>query len=239
LPRPFVGEIRPYRPARALEAVAAQAARLGHQERAFPGFRRQALCCCPFLDELIDLAGGLLGRCALVREHPHRRDHEQGRNDRDRAARNAPFASAVVERNEDEEDERDRRDADRAEEDGLRPLEDSEQVEEEVEVPVGARSERSRTRIGLFRVARAEHAGVAGLLAGGEVPESGEPHDHPDDDEAHDRVVEHRVRVERLPAPFDVLLVELELAALLFGRHLFGLLLRHHDRAVATRAGLD
>src|SRR5205085_6743679 len=61
---------------------------------------------------------------------------------------------------------------------------------------------------GLRRVRRPEDVGV--------VPDEREADDHGHDDEAHDRVVEHRERVERLAVALDVLLVALEGGALLF-----------------------
>ena len=61
----------------------------------------------------------------------------------------------------------DRRDPDRAEDHRVRPLEDPQQVEEEVEVPVGARDEVRRARVGLVAVERAEPAGAGpGVVAG-------------------------------------------------------------------------
>src|SRR5205823_8576399 len=68
-----------------------------------------------------------------------------------------------------------------------------------------------------------------------EVPDAGEHDDHRHDDEAHHRVVEHRERVERLPASLDVLLVLLELSAPFVDRRhqtLSPPLRRHVPRAV-------
>ena len=60
--------------------------------------------------------------------------------------------------------EQDVRDPDRAEHDRVRPLEDPEQVEEEVEVPVGPRHEVGRARVGLLGVVRPEPARVVGAV---------------------------------------------------------------------------
>src|SRR4029450_93000 len=48
-------------------------------------------------------------------------------------------------------------------------------------------------------------------FVGRELPDERERDDEGDHDQAHHRVVEHRVRVERLPALLDVLLVPLVL----------------------------
>ena len=103
----------------------------------------------------------------------------------------------------------DRRDPDRSEDHRVRPLEDPEEVEEEVEVPVRARDEARRSRVGLVAVQRAEPPRLgAGVVARDRpLPDAGEPDDHDDHDQAHHRVVEHRVREERLPRLLDVLLV--------------------------------
>ena len=108
----------------------------------------------------------------------------------------------------------DRRHAHGAEEDRLRPLEDPEQIEEEVEVPVRPRHEARRARIGRRIDLRAEQALVRRVVVRAvrrPLPDHGEPDDRAHDDEAHDRVVEHRVRVEGLPARLDVRLVAREL----------------------------
>ena len=67
---------------------------------------------------------------------------------------------AVEERQPDQQHEQQRRDADRAEHDRLGPLEDAEQVEEEVEEPVGPRHEVRRGRVGLVGVERPERTDV-------------------------------------------------------------------------------
>ena len=77
----------------------------------------------------------------------------------------------------DQDREQDVRDADRAEHDRVGPLEDPEQIEEEVEEPVRARDEVGRPRVGLLREVGAEPAGILGAL-GGEVPDAGEADDH-------------------------------------------------------------
>ena len=94
----------------------------------------------------------------------------------------------------------------------VRPLEDPQQVEEEVEVPIGPRDEVDRARVGRRVVELAEPARLAGVVVARRrvLPDDREPDDHADDDERHDRVVPHRVREERLPALLDVLLVLLE-----------------------------
>ena len=106
----------------------------------------------------------------------------------------------------------DRRDADRPEDDRLRPLEDPQQVEEEVEVPVRARDEADRARVGrgVVELAEPPRRGARVVARNRPLPDDREPDDHDHDDERHDRVVEHRVGVERLPARLDVLLVLLE-----------------------------
>ena len=59
----------------------------------------------------------------------------------------APLTAEVDERKRDQDREQDVQDPDRADEDGVRPLEDAEQVEE-VEEPVRARDEVRRAGVG-------------------------------------------------------------------------------------------
>ena len=156
----------------------------------------------------------LLRRRALPRQHAHGDDREYGGDHGDRPGRGPAHEAAVEERQHDQEDERDGRHADRAEEDRLRPLEDPEQVEEEVEVPVRPRHEARRARVGRRIDLRPEQPLVRRVVSrspGRPLPDHREPDDRADDDEAHDRVVEHRVRVEGLPARLDVGLVAGEL----------------------------
>ena len=80
------------------------------------------------------------------------------RDHRDGPAQQAPLAAAVEERQREQQHERDRRHADRAEDHRLRPLEDPQQVEEEVEVPVRPRDEARRARVGRRVVQRPEPA---------------------------------------------------------------------------------
>ncbi len=99
----------------------------------------------------------LLRRRALVGEGAHR-DHGQDRDhDRHRPPRQPPLAPHVHERQREHQHHDDRRDPDRPQDHRVRPLEDPEQVEEEVEVPVGPRDEARRPRVGLVasRAARA------------------------------------------------------------------------------------
>ena len=72
---------------------------------------------------------------------------------RDRSMREPALPAPVDERDREQQDDAERRDPDRPEDDRLGPLEDPQQVEEEVEVPVRPRDERDRPRIGLFGVA--------------------------------------------------------------------------------------
>ena len=123
------------------------------------------------------------------------------------------------------------------------PLEDAEEIEEEVEVPIRPRDEVRRRGIGGLGVARAEQAGVAaaarvGIRAGREVPDGREPDDHRDHDEAHDRVVEHRVGEERLPALLDVRLVLGELLAPLVGAGHYSHLRCGGSRCARTAASI-
>ena len=160
----------------------------------------------------------LVCRRALERQHAHRKDDEHGGDQGDRAGTEPACAAAVEERQQQEEDEADRRHPDRAEEDRLRPLEDPEQIEEEVEVPVRPRHEARGARIGRRVVLRPEETRVQPVVMRAvrrPLPDRRERDDHGHDDEAHDRVVEHRVRVEGLPPLLDVGLVLRELRALL------------------------
>ncbi len=100
----------------------------------------------------------LRGR-ALVGEDAHRDDDEDRRDDRDRAgASSRRSARMSMNGSASSRIEQHRRDADRAEDDRLRPLEDPQQVEEEVEVPVGPRDEVDRSRVGRRVVELAEPA---------------------------------------------------------------------------------
>ena len=141
--------------------VAVQAADLGEQLRA--GDRASAAGCSSST-QLGTVADVLARRATPSRSRPSRsaphRDHDEDRrDDRDRAgatgaaprrrSRNGSASSSIMQ---------DRRDPDRAEDDRVRPLEDPEQVEEEVEVPVGPRDEARRPRVGLVVVLRAEPA---------------------------------------------------------------------------------
>ena len=106
----------------------------------------------------------LRGR-ALLREHAHREDDEHRRDARPPAGASRRRSRATVdERQREQQDHQDRRDPDRAEDHRLRPLEDPEQVEEEVEVPVRPRDEVRRPRVGLVGVQRAELARVVVLV---------------------------------------------------------------------------
>ena len=113
-----------------------------------------------------DHLGGerLLRRRALPGQHRHREDDEHRGDDGDRPPRQPPLAAHVVERQRDQQHEQDRRHADRAEEHRVRPLEDPEQVEEEVEVPVRPRDEVRRPRVGRRGVLRAEQALVQAVV---------------------------------------------------------------------------
>ena len=158
----------------------------------------------------------LRGR-ALVREHAHREHDQDRRDDRHRPPGQPALGTNVDERHRDQQHETQGRDADRAEDHRRRPFEDPQQVEEEVEVPVGPRDEVDRSRIGRSVEQLAEPAGSrAGVIARRRVlPDDRQADDHHDDDQRHDRVVEHRVREERLPALLHVGLVLLVDAAAL------------------------
>ena len=137
----------------------------------------EALTLRPGGHGLHDLAGeGLLRRRALVRQDAHRDDDQDGGDHRNRAAREPALHAPVEERKQERDDQQDRGDPDGAEDHGVGPLEDPQEVEEEVEVPVGPRHEVRRARIGRLGVTRPEQARVTaaaglGILAGGVVPD--------------------------------------------------------------------
>ena len=107
----------------------------------------------------------LLRRRALVGQHAHRDDGEDRGDQRDRAPQRAAAPRGVSMNGiATSSDQADRRDADRAEEHRLRPLEDPEQVEEEVEVPVGPRNEADRARVGGIVEQLAEPARLTAVL---------------------------------------------------------------------------
>ena len=144
--------------------MAVEAARLGEQRRALDGdlVVGEALLLGPLRHERDRLgAERLLRGRALPGEHAHRDDDEDRGDERDRAAQDRALGPAVEERQPDQEHEQQRRHADRAEHDRLGPLEDAEEIEEEVEEPVGARHEVRRARIGLVGVERPERADLA------------------------------------------------------------------------------
>ena len=198
--------------------MAVRAAALGEELRARHRRRvvREALLLRPLrhLDDELRAERLLRGR-ALPREHAHREDHEHRRDHRHRAVQRPALGAQVDERHREQQQDADRRDADRAEDHRLRPLEDPEQVEEEVEVPVGPRNEADRPRVGRLVVELPEPARLRALVVARdrELPDRREHDDHDHDDERHDRVVEHRVREELLPARLDVRLVLLEARA--------------------------
>ena len=139
------------------------------------------------------------------REGRHRDDGQDGRDHRNRPPRRSPLAAPVVERQADEEDGVRWSYADGGDDDRLGPLEDPQEAVEEVEVPVGARDEIGRCRIGGLGVEQPEDARLDPV--GVPVPDHGQADDHEHDDESHDRVVQHREGVERLPLLLDVVLV--------------------------------
>ena len=166
--RALCGEVgRPeVRAARAEVGVAAHATRQGEDLGSLLPVGGEVLLLDPLRDEREVLAAErLLRRRALVGQNAHRGDDEKRRDDRDRPAGDPPLPAPVVERHHDQEDQEDGRDPDRGEDHRLGPLEDPQEVEEEVEVPVRPRDELRRARVGLLRVPRAEDARVARLGA--------------------------------------------------------------------------
>jgi len=214
--------------ARAGVRVAGRAARGCEELRTRQCAHRQVLGGSPprhILDHL--RRQRLLGGRALPRQHAHGDDRQDGGDHRHWPGRGPSHAAAIEERQPDQQDERDRRHTNRAEEHRLRPLEDPEQVEEEVEIPVGPRHKARRAGIGRRIDLRPQDPLVGRIVnhpPRGPLPDRREPDDHGHDDEAHDRVVEHRVRVEGLPPRLDVGLVADELRPRLVdpGRFLLG-----------------
>ena len=195
--------------------MALKAAGDGEELGAFDGFGvvGEALRLGPHRHQHDRLRGErLLRGRASVRQRPHRDHDDDRRDDRHRPPAQPALTAEVDERQGDRDPEQDVRDSDRAEHDRVRPFEDPEQVEEEVEVPVRPRHEVRRARVGLLGVVRPQQARILRAV-GGEVPDAGEADDHEDDEQAHHRVVEHRVGEERLPGALDVLLVALVLGA--------------------------
>ena len=126
---------------------------------------REALRLGPLGNGRLELrAERLLGRRALVGQRAHREHDDDRGDDRHRPPREAPLAAKVDEGQRDQDREQDVRHADGADHDRVRPLEDPEQIEEEVEEPVGARDEVGRPRVGLLGDVRAEPAGILGAL---------------------------------------------------------------------------
>src|SRR5439155_22445116 len=119
----------------------------------------------------------------------------------------------VVEREPEQEHKADRRDPDRGDEDRLRPLEDPQEIEEEIEVPVGPWDEARRPGIRGRSVERTQDARLDAVRV--VVPDDGEADDHAHDDQGHHGVVENRAREEGLALLLDVLLVTREPLAVL------------------------
>src|SRR5262249_54616478 len=192
--RPLRAQVRraEERPTGAEVRVARRTAGLREHRRPRNGLRvvRKALALRPARNGGDDLGGErLLRNRTLVGELAHRDDDEDRRDDGNGAAREPPLPARVEEREHERDDEQDRRDPDRAEDDRVRPLEDPQQVEEEVEVPVGSRDERERARVGFLVVDLPEEPRVARALvavrgvARGFVPDDGEhDDDHHDND---------------------------------------------------------
>ena len=196
--------------ARAEVGVAVEAAGLREERRARDrGRRSRSPASSPSSGRApaTSLASALLRGRALVGERrpsrsrpgsrPRSRPAAASSRRSRRRSRNGSASSRIM---------HDRRDPDRAQDHRVRPLEDPQQVEEEVEVPVGPRHEARRRpgRPCRRRAARASPALGARVSPVVVLPDDGEPDDHDHDDQAHHRVVEHRVREERLPALLDV-----------------------------------
>src|SRR3954451_14484336 len=122
---------------------------------------------------------------AEVGQVAHRDDRQAAGGGGDRAPVGPALRAAVVERQQQEQDHADGRDADRRNRDQLRRLDHAQDLEEEVEVPLGARHVGGGGRIGLRALLGAE--------------DQRHRDDHGDDDQRHHRVFHHRVGEERLP----------------------------------------
>ena len=170
------------------------------------------------------LDGGAGGLRAVPGEAEEQDGHRAGEADRDRAAGEPPLARAVDERHADQDDHERRRDDDRREQQQVRVLEQPQQLEQEEEVPLGARVVALDRGVGAVLVQRAEHAALAAVVdvdpvRRGEVPEAREPDDQEDEEAVRDDVVEQRVREEALPRPLLVaVLAQVPLAALAGGQ---------------------
>ena len=134
--------------------VAVQAAGLGEELRAGDRLRvvREALLLRPARDEAsTSLASASFAVAPLYVSTPIERTMSAAATIATGRRSSRRSRAQVDERQREQQDEADRRDADRAEDHRLRPLEDPQQVEEEVEVPVGPRDEVDRPRVGLRR----------------------------------------------------------------------------------------
>ena len=131
----------------------------------------------------VDLGRRAAGR-AQVGEVGHRDDRQAAGGGRDRPALGMALGAAVVERQQEQQDHADRRDPDRRDRDQLRRLDHAQDLEEEEEVPLGARHVGGRRRVRLRALLGAE--------------DDRHRDDHGDDDQRHRRVLHHRVGEERL-----------------------------------------
>ena len=141
---------------------------------------------------------------AEVGEVAHRDDRDDAGGGRDRAALGPALGAAVVERQQQQQDHADRRDADRRDRDQLRRLDHAQELEEEEEVPLGARHVGGRGRVRLRALLGAE--------------DDRHRDDHGDDDQRHHRVLHHRVGEERLPLLLQKLVL-LEVCLLVLRLH--------------------
>ena len=142
-------------------------ARRRASRRRSPARYPEALLLRPSSDVADQLrAERLLRGRALVGEHAHREHDEDRGDERDRPPQRPPLGAHVDERHREQQDQQDGRDPDRPEDDRRRPLEDPQQIEEEVEVPVGPRDEADGARVGRARrrASRASREAVLGVV---------------------------------------------------------------------------
>src|ERR1700753_1277520 len=174
--------------------VAGEAARPGHDLR--PGLVLGR-------DLHVDLGGRTPGRTG-VGQVAHREDGEDPGGGRQRWTLRATLGAAVVERQQQEQDHADGRDADRRYGHQLRRFDDPQDLEEEEEVPLGARHVGGRRRVRLRTLGGAE--------------DQRHRDDRAEDDYYHRRVLQHRVGEQRLPFLLQYL-VFLEIRLLVGGLH--------------------
>src|SRR3954447_16626136 len=147
---------------------------------------------------------------AEVGEVAHRDDRDDAGGGGDRPAIRPALGTAVVERQQQQQDHADGGDADRRDRDQLRRLDHAQELEEEEEVPLGARHVGGGGRIGLRPLLGAE--------------DQRHRDDHGDDDQRHNRIFHHRIGEERLPLLLQKLVL-LQVALLVLRFHVVAPLL--------------